>query len=260
MDTLTNEELTKAVQSIELRLEQLAAPYENALSHRIFTSVQKSFRVWLATWIGVFSLVTGIVGYFGYEEIISGAKKAIQDQISDQIRGKLQEDIEKELSKARDQVKATILESSLNDVARLDTELAQLFADTQSAIDLRIKEFANKLSPVLKDPHFSKTLTEKPKPEQLSGFAYYGIYSNGTWTERNFRVAGRANDSYPKIGDIVVAKVPVNARSGVISFTTRGWVNKPAVGLIKTGRKIEVKSVETVAGGSYVWIEFVTKD
>jgi hypothetical protein len=72
MTALTNEKLTEATQVLESRIEQLAAPYEDALSHRIFTSVQKSFRVWLATWLGVFSVVTALVGYLGYEEIISG--------------------------------------------------------------------------------------------------------------------------------------------------------------------------------------------
>lgn len=260
MSALSNEELTETTRSLERRLEHLAAPYEDALSHRIFESVQKTFRLWLASWLGVFSVVVALVGYVGYEEVIATGKQKVTDQIAVQVTTQLQEEIKNEISKVRGQVKQTLLESSLDDVSKLDADLAQLLADTQSAIDQRIKEFATKLAPAIKDPDLPKTLTEKPKPTAFSGFAYYGIRTGSGWSERNFRVAGKPEDAYPEAGDVVTAEVPVNARSGVIEFTVRGWVNKPTVGLIKTGRELEVKQVETVAGGSYVWIQFVTKD
>jgi hypothetical protein len=260
MSELSNEELTETTLSLERRLEQLATPYEDALSHRIFQSVQKTFRTWLAIWLGVFSLIVALLGYVGYEEVIATGKRTVADQIAAQATAQLQGEIKNEISKAREQVKQTLLESSLDDVSKLDAYLAKLLADTQSAIDQRINEFATKLAPAIKDPDLPKTLSEKPKPAAFSGFAYYGIRAGSGWSERNFRVTGKPEDAYPEIGDVVIAEVPVNARSGVIELTLRGWVNKPTVGLIKTGRKLEVKRVETVAGGSYVWIQFATKD
>ena len=260
MSTLSNEELTEATRFLEKRLEQLASPYEAALSHRVFENVQKTFRAWLAIWLGVISVVVGLVGYIGYDEVISAGKKKVEEKIASQVTTQLQDEVKTEISKAREQVKQTLLESSLNDVSKLDADLAQLLADTQNAIDQRIKEFATKLAPAIKDPDLPQALAEKPKPTSVSGFAFFGIKSTDGWTERNFRVNGKAADSYPTVGDTVVAIVPVNARSGVIELTTRGWVNKPVIGLIKPGSELEVKQVETVAGGAYVWFQFVSKN
>ncbi len=264
MATLTNEELTAATRSLESRIAQLAAPYENALSHRVFESVQKTFRTWLTIWTGAISFAIsgflGVVGYVGYHQIVAAAKGTIQDQVTTYVSPRLQKEIDVEISKAVENARKVLLERSLDSVAKLDADLAQLKADTQSAIDQRIKEFATKLAVAIKDRELPRSLADKPKPPTLSGFAYYGIYSGGVWSERNFRVSGTVGDAYPRLGDIVIAEVPVNARSGVIELTLRGWVNKPAVGLIRPGRKLEVQRVETVAGGSYVWIEFVTKD
>jgi hypothetical protein len=261
MSELSNEELTEKTRSLEKRLKRLAAPYEDALSDRIFASVQKSFRAWLAIWLGTFSIVLVLVGYFGFEDVIATAKRTIADQLAAQVTTQLQDEVKIEISKALEPVKQTLLESSLNDISKFDADLAQLLANMQSAIDQRIEEFATKLAPSIKDLDLPKTLTDKPKPAPLAGFAYYGRRSGRGWSERNFSVInGKPKDTYPETGDVVIAKVPVNARSGVIEFTLRGWVNKPTVGLIKPERKLEVKRVETVAGGSHVWIKFVTKD
>ncbi len=260
MPVLSNEELTEATRSIEKRLEQLAVPYESALSNRVFESVQKQFRIWLAIWLGVSSTALGLAGYFGYDEIITAGKKKVVEQISSQVETQLQDEIKNELANAREEVKKVLLENSLDDISKLDTELAQILSDTQSAIDQRIKEFATKLAPAIKEADLPKTLTEKPKPSTLKGFAYYGIRYKDGWSERNFRVIGKSDNTFPEKGDIIEAIVPVNARSGIIGLTIRGWVNKPATGLIEPGRQLEVLEVERIAGGSYIWIEFVTKN
>jgi gas vesicle protein len=260
MALLSNEELTESMRSLERKLEQLSAPYEDALSHRIFESVQKTFRAWLTLWLGVFSLVVALVGYVGYDEVISAGKKKVEEQIANQVTTQLQDEIKGELSKAREQIKQALLESSLDDVSKLDADLAQLLSDTQTAIDQRLKEFANKLAPALKDPDLPKALAEIVKPTSLSGYAFFGIKSGNEWSERNFRVVGKGDDAYPSVGDTVVSLVPVNARSGVIELTARGWVNKPTVGLIKPGRELRISKVQTVAGGAYVWFQFSSKD
>ena len=140
---------------------------------------------------------------------------------------------------------SVFLESSLDDVSKLDAYLAKLLADTQSAIDQRIKEFATKLAPAIKDPDLPKTLIERPKPAALSGFAYYGIHAGSGWSERNFRVTGKPEDAYPEVGDVVIAEVPVNARSGVIDHEAAGTRRREQFQTARQGQRAG-RTLETI--------------
>lgn len=255
-ETLSNEQLTDLTRSIERRVGQLAIPYEDALAHRVFEKAQTTFRAWLTVWLGVSSIVVGLVGYLGYDEVIKASKQRVEEQISAQVTVQLQNEVRAELTEVREQIKDTLIKSSLDDVSKLDADLAQLLSDTQNAIDQRIKEFATKLAPALKEPGLPKALVEKPRQESLSGYAFFGVHSGDGWSERNFSIVGKSNNDKPIKGDKVIALVPVNARQGVIELTPRGWINKPAVGLIHAGRELTVVDTQAVAGGSYIWFQF----
>ena len=85
MSSLTNEELTEATRKIEKRMDQLAVPYEDALSHRTFLKVYETLKKYLLLWGSVFSVAIGLFGYIGYQEIIKSAKQKIEEQITKQV-------------------------------------------------------------------------------------------------------------------------------------------------------------------------------
>ncbi|WP_295720759.1 hypothetical protein [Mucilaginibacter sp.] len=91
---------------------------------------------------------------------------------------------------------------------------------------------------------------------QKSGYAYYGIYSNGKWSEQNFTTEN-GND-FPERGQLVKCIVPTNIRKGEIQYVPgKGWVNQPWVGGINKDQVIKVDSVIRIVNNeNFIWIKF----
>ena len=101
----------------------------------------------------------------------------------------------------------------------------------------------------------------KPAPvkqvPRLYAYAFYGIASGGSWSERYFNniEPGMALTDRPKPGDQVQATGDVNARAGYIRYSLgRGWINEKVLSVIKTRDIFTVLEVKEVISNFY-WIK-----
>lgn len=92
------------------------------------------------------------------------------------------------------------------------------------------------------------------KNPEKHGYAFYGIYNGGKWSEQNFETIG--GGTYPGIGDRVRCLTPTNIRQSEIKLIEgKGWVNQPWIGALNINQEVQVVNIIVVAS-NYIWIQF----
>jgi len=96
-----------------------------------------------------------------------------------------------------------------------------------------------------------------PSTREIEGYAFYGIYYGGEWSERHFANTNPEKKlSPPEIGNCVKAIANVNVRAGYIEQKpTTGWTNKKWLGVVRPGEEFTVLEVKEVVEGFY-WMGF----
>jgi hypothetical protein len=254
MDDDTRTEIHK----LQRQVEALSAPLEDALAHRVFKKAQDNFWKWLIAWGAMATVIVTALGYRGYQEIVELGRREASEAVRKTAIANLQADIARELASAREQVKQTLLQNSLDTASKVDRDLAQILSETQASIDARLARFATQVGAAIKDSDLQQVV-QRPTPPRIQGYAYYGSRSGDTWSsDRNFARTSGDPAGRPQTGDTVRALNPVNARSAVIRYDPiRGWVNAPTVGLIREKQTVRVTSVIPVVGAeNFIWIQF----
>jgi hypothetical protein len=85
------------------------------------------------------------------------------------------------------------------------------------------------------------------------GWIFYGVLDDpnaNKWSQKYFAKPG--SDKAPEVGDLVQSQAKVNLRQNVIEMSDKGWVNKPAIGLVLPKEKYHVTDVKEVVDG-YWW-------
>jgi hypothetical protein len=245
------------IEELRKKVDALAVPLEDALAHRVFVRAQEQLQKWMLMWVAVATAALLAFGITGWRQLVEDGRAQAATLIQRGALAKLQKDIEADLNTAKEQIRTSLIASSLEDASRVDRDLARIVDEAQANIDNRLSTFGTQVAAAVNNPRLAQAVATRPATA-LRGFAYYGTRSDSGWAERNFRRIEAPDTDPPGQGDRIEALVPVNARSGVISYDPqRGWVNAPTVGLIRKGQQVRVLRTVPVAGaGSFIWVEF----
>ena len=112
-------------------------------------------------------------------------------------------------------------------------------------------------APVTVEGKETKKESKEETPKKIEGYAFYGIYYDGEWSERYFsNTNARRKLLPPETGDCVKATGSVSIRAGYIEQDPKkGWTNQKWVGTIKPGEEFTVLEVKQVVTGFY-WMGF----
>ena len=157
--------------------------------------------------------------------------------------------------------------SSTEDIEAIEPEVGEepvppaalLPAENEEIEELPIPEETEEAeSPVFEavSPPETEPAPVKKAP-RMYAYAFYGIASGGSWSERYFNniEPGMAMADKPRPGDLVQAAGNVNARAGYIRYSLgRGWINEQVLSVIKKQEIFTVLEAKQVISNFY-WIK-----
>jgi len=195
--------------------------------------------------------ILGSLAFIGYNSVDKMQEKLVQT---------VHDDGKKEMKKKMDNFDKESKLSLLKQNNEFDKESASNLIESGNMFNENLLSFIQKVNSIsgkkVSENEIVAMVKNSTKTITSSGYAYYGIFSGGDWTESNFRNISNP-EKYPVAGDVCIANLPINTRSGVIEFIRGSWQNKPISGILKAGNQVKVIGVEQVFGApSYVWIKF----
>lgn len=239
-----NKELAKKVDELSRAIS------EDAHAYSIYSKAKDSFKKWMGMWIGFLVLLLTAIGITSYNQAVEklSNNKIVIDGLINSLSPKIEKAV---LDESKKQIETQIIR---NDVV-LDEQLANIRADAEQRINKITEDFNSKLRTI------SKKIEQDIAPFEIelykvrSGYAFYGIRTNGSWDSRYFKIVGDSPAEPPKVGDTLEAISNVNIRKDYITFGITGWTNAPTLGVIKPGDILDVLEVKRVVSG-YYWIKF----
>jgi hypothetical protein len=124
----------------------------------------------------------------------------------------------------------------------------------------RRTSLAETIKPIALEPGASELLrgiveaSEKNRNQNnKTGWIFFGVLDDpnlNKWSQKYFEKGG--SSKIPEVGDIVQSEARINLRENVIELTDKGWVNKPAIGVVMPKEKYYVTDVKEVVDG-YWW-------
>lgn len=239
-----NKKLTEKVDELSRAIS------EDAHAYSIYSKAKDSFKKWVGMWIGFLALfltAIGITSYYQALDKLSNSKFVIESLVSS-VSPKIEKVVVEESKK---QIATQIIRND----AILDEQLANIRADAEQRIKKITEDFNSKLKTISQKINKNISPIEIEVYKVRSGYAFYGIRSNGSWDSRYFKVLGDAPAEPPKVGDTLEALSNVNIRKDYITFGITGWTNAPILGVLNPNDILDALEVKEVING-YYWIKF----
>lgn len=239
-----NKVLTKKVDELSRAIS------EDAHAYSIYSKAKDSFKKWVGMWIGFLGLFLTAIGITSYYQALD--KLSNSKYVTDSLINSVSPKIEKAVI---DESKKQIATQIIRNDAILDEQLANIRADAEQRIKKITEDFNSKLKTISEKINKDISPIEIEVYKVRSGYAFYGIRSNGSWDSRHFKILGDAPAEPPKVGDTLEALSNVNIRKDYITFGIIGWTNAPTLGVVKPHDILDVLEVKEVVNG-YYWIKF----
>ena len=239
-----NKELSKKVDELSRAIS------EDAHAYSIYSKAKDSFKKWIGMWISFLCLFLTAIGITSYYQAIDklSNSKFVTDSLIKSVSPKIEKTI---VDESKKQIATQIIRND----AILETQLANIRADAEQRIKKITEDFNTKLKTISEEINKDIAPIETEVYKVLSGYAFYGIRSNGSWDSRYFKILGDAHAEPPKVGDTLEALSNVNIRKDYITFGIIGWTNAPTLGVVKPHDILDVLEVKEVVNG-YYWIKF----
>jgi hypothetical protein len=78
--------LHNSMDSIQAEIQRLKAPYEDALSNRIFNGTKKKLFIYFGVWGTIITAILAFFGFNAYDKIVSGATQLAVQHFSKQVQ------------------------------------------------------------------------------------------------------------------------------------------------------------------------------
>lgn len=290
MNEPTNSDLAETLRRLETRLEVVARPYEDALADRLFTQTRD--RLYKYIGLALFFVVPAL-GFLGFQSwrdmmtrVTTTANEVAQQNVKLEITDKLgptienaKKEVEKTTSRLKDDTGASSTTQMQTDLktqyllddlhTRFETQLAAVRHKAEDQTKLLVEEFNKRVEslsktgapqvakiemPAAESPH-TRTAGNAP---QTDGWAYYGFYTGGKWTQSNFANQNKTHRE-PVIGDKVVVRIRSNARVDKMKYDSAGWHMAAIKGIMEEGTSATVRGLEkhdVDSDSAHYWIQF----
>lgn len=284
--------LEEAIESLKMELDQLKAPYEKALSYRVYEEVIGRIK----SRLNIFSLIGGVVlgiggvvlsalSFLGLEkyhdmvEIYNNAKAEVEktkkdfEATKDSIKTQAEDagkDIKKETDSARQNLEKntedTIKEfkSKIEEIAnkRIQEDVGRTIRNKGSDIEKIIRTEvieAVKRTALSKgdiDSYIASTAVSNKQQGGIdnNNWVFYGSTSeDGGWRSQTFN-----SDKVPEKGLIVKAATDINIRSDHAIYSKNGWKFPSVKSILKYNESIIIGDVKKIKAddGAYYWVRF----
>jgi hypothetical protein len=239
-----NKELTKKVDELSRAIS------EDAHAYSIYSKARDSFKKWLGMWLGFLTLFLAAIGITSYYQAVDKLSKS--KFVTDSLIHSVSPKIEKA---ALEELKQKISTQITKNDAILDQQLANIRAKAEDRMVRITEDLNSKIKTISEKINTKISPLETQAYKVSSGYAFYGIRSNGSWDSRHFKIVGDAPAEPPKPGDTLEATSNVNIREDYITFGITGWNNAPTLGVVKPHDILDVLEVKEVVSG-YYWIKF----
>ena len=285
---MTEDELKSQLTALQADVNRLAAPYEDALSNRVYEGAKKILYKYTAGVLGIILTVASVAG-FKVNDIISNwetttkttleahtdqlkiqletdAKKAVANQ-TEKLKSKLETDANAQLAKLIPELKEKAKQTFDDKMQPLiDQQVASITKDIQKQADIKLNAVLAKIGTRLNDKNFAqkteKSINELTNKSNSEGWSFFGSKDeNGNWKNTTFSISKDKEHSEPKEGDEIEASTNVFLRENPASYdATKGQWSYPVFKTVispKESVKVqEVKSIETGKGKS-IWVRII---
>ena len=223
--------LQNSMDSIQAEIRRLKAPYEDALSNRIFNSTKKKLFIYFGVWGTIITATLTFFGFNAYEKIISGAtqlavqhfSKQVQPDLVKKVDESIQADLE-DLSKSIKE-KYDILDKDLTGVSEgrvtLNTRVIETLEQVKQ-ITQRVEILAQAVDSFSKGKSVSVETSEEytiniSKTLDKAKLSQYTIYIH-FYDEKDKAPVSRIADQLRKLGYSVPALRRVDAKVNDIRY------------------------------------------
>ena len=240
----SNKELTKKFDELSRAIS------EDAHAYSIYSKAKDSFKKWVGMWIGflcLFLTAIGITSYYQALDKLSNSK-FVTNSLINSVAPKIEKAV---VDESKKQIATQIIRND----AILDEQLANIRADAEQRIKKIAEDFNSKLKTISEKINEDISPIKTQVHKLSSGYAFYGIRTNGSWDSRHFKIVGDSPAEPPKVGDTLEALSNVNIRKDYITFGIAGWTNAPTLGVVKPHDILDVLEAKEVVNG-YYWIKF----
>lgn len=240
----SNEELSKRIDELTKAIS------DDAHAYSIYSKAKDSFKKWVGLWIGFLAILLTVLGIKTYNEAIEilSNHEAIINRIVETASPKIEKEVIALLTGKFEKTLERNRESLEKDMANINALAEQNINEIKEKFNSRLKTISENINKDI-EPIEIKEYSVR------SGYAFYGIKSNGSWKTRYFGIIGDEPAVPPRIGDSVEALSNVNIRKDYITLTDTGWTNAPTTGVIQINDILDVTEVKEVTNG-YYWIKF----
>lgn len=262
------EEIRRSMEDIKDRMQRIAAPYEDALSQRVFDQGKKKLTIYFGVWFGVITGALTFLGFNAYEKIVNGATELAAKEYSEKAMPELKQKVEELIkTKAGKYLEERFKSFELSSQTQIDTQVSQAVSAAQKNADVKLNQALEEIGDKFQDDKFAHRTQEKieeasrkEQSEAAQLWSYYGsMNADGTWRKKVFLLYGGDNmsDAAPTPGDRAKAITDVNMRSAPPEYSSgSGWEFAPIQSIIGYGEVVAIDDVETIEtpDGKYFWI------
>lgn len=271
-------DIADTLKRLESRMDVLARPYEDALCNRVFD--QSLAR--LQKFVAVLLIVAGVVGYRGWNEVLTQAKDKVPEIVASKLDASIKERLDPVIAKAEAQVEGVRLQAQANSNnlkvtdQKIQDQLTQIDDKAiiaRKLLENRFQELLTQLNQqrsasgseikLTTQPAALTPIAEGPSGTQTTpNWAYYGQRKGGVWSDQGFNDTSNAHSDQPQVGDRAKVIVMTNVRSDKMAYDFKtGWRIAPSKGVALTvGTLVTVQEVESHPGTTpdsmHYWIRF----
>ena len=228
---MSPDEIARALEGLQRDVNKLS---NDATKRLAAETADERIVAWEKKRLSVILVILTIFGIATYtaltDKVTNYFVETIKPRIANEIRNK-----------------TALVSAQDPEISDLRIQIAEL-SKNMSDLSKSLTE-ATQAAPVTVTPIPSTTTP----PE--GGYSFFGVRdASGEWTERYFDIENEGNRP-PKQGDRLRATGSVNIRKGYIVYSEAGWVNKPSIGVLRSGDVVLVSEVREVVNGFW-WISF----